>query len=238
MIMSGTRYSYSILSRIAGTHYLCAGMVQGPDSEIAAVHSGILASAAALNHDLEDHGILSALLTGAAVDDQAKAQHTAAQPVAQQADDFDAAVAALAASPQTATLPEQQPAEDPRSPERTASTASHALERTSQLAGQDAGMGGVAEAGPGQSIDPAVLSAAERTDAGSSAAQGGQGAVGSSPFAHSSVQTESITAAPEKLLNGGTAAKQEGTQVCHCQLPPNDSLSILITQVHITSGCR
>lgn len=35
------------------------------------MHSGILASAAALHHDLEEHGILAALFTGAAVDSAA-----------------------------------------------------------------------------------------------------------------------------------------------------------------------
>ena len=151
------------------------------------------------------------------MDDEAKAQHTAAQPVAQQMDDAVIA-AALAASPETATLPEQQPAENAHLPERTALTASDALERTSQPAGQDARMEGVAETGPGQSIDSAALTAAERTDAGNSATQapGGQRALGSSPFAHSSLQLESITAAPEKLPNGGTAAKQEGAKVYHC----------------------
>ena len=188
------------------------------------MHSGILASAAALNHDLEDHGILSALLTGAAVDDRAKAQHTAAQPAAQQAD-AAAAIAALATPPETATPPEHQPAEN--SPERTALPASHALERSSQPAdGQGAHMGSLAGVGAGQSTTSAAPTAAERTDAGKRAAQahGGQRAVGSSPFAHSSLQLESITVAPEKLPNGGTAAKQEGAKVCRCHLPPNEWL--------------
>lgn len=44
---------------------------QEPDGGLAAVHSGILASAAALHHDLEEHSILTALFTGAAVDDEA-----------------------------------------------------------------------------------------------------------------------------------------------------------------------
>jgi len=74
--------------------------MQEPDGGIASVHSGILASAAALNHDLEDHGILSALLTGAAVDRKARQQHTAAKlpPV------NDAVIAAFAASPEAAAF--------------------------------------------------------------------------------------------------------------------------------------
>ena len=64
------------------------------------MHSGILASAAALNHDLEDHGILNALLTGAAVDKRAKEKHIAPQPPPID----DAVVAALAATPEVAAF--------------------------------------------------------------------------------------------------------------------------------------
>ncbi len=74
--------------------------LQEDDGGIASVHSGILASAAALNHDLEDHGILNALLTGAAVDRRAKEKHTAPQPPPID----DAVVAALAATPEVAAF--------------------------------------------------------------------------------------------------------------------------------------
>lgn len=74
--------------------------MQEPDGGIASVHSGILASAAALNHDLEDHGILSALLTGAAVDRKAKELHTAAKPAPMN----DAVIAAFAATPEAAAF--------------------------------------------------------------------------------------------------------------------------------------
>lgn len=74
--------------------------MQEDDGGIASVHSGILASAAALNHDLEDHGILNALLTGAAVDKRAKEKHTAPQPPPID----DAVVAALAATPEVAAF--------------------------------------------------------------------------------------------------------------------------------------
>ncbi len=68
--------------------------LQEPDGGIASVHSGILASAAALNHDLEDHGILNALLTGAAVDRKARERHTAAETSSVN----DALIAAFAAA--------------------------------------------------------------------------------------------------------------------------------------------
>ena len=73
---------------------------QEPNGAIASVHSGILASAAALNHDLEDHGILNALFTGAAVDKKAKEQHTTDLPP--QLD--DKLVALLAETPAAAAF--------------------------------------------------------------------------------------------------------------------------------------
>lgn len=65
------------------------------------MHSGILASAAALNHDLEDHGILNALLTGAAVDKQAKERHKNAKSPPM---DDAVVAAALAAAPEAAAF--------------------------------------------------------------------------------------------------------------------------------------
>ena len=64
------------------------------------MHSGILASAAALNLDLEDHGILNALLTGAAVDKKAKERHTTQGPPPMD----DALVAAFAGTPEAAVF--------------------------------------------------------------------------------------------------------------------------------------
>ena len=75
--------------------------MQEEDGGIASVHSGILASAAALNHDLEDHGILNALLTGAAVDKKAKEKHENAQPAPM---DDALVAAALAAAPEAAAF--------------------------------------------------------------------------------------------------------------------------------------
>lgn len=72
--------------------------MQEPDGGVASVHSGILASAAALNHDLEDHGILNALLTGAAVDAKAKERHTEAERPPMD----DTLVAAFAGTPEAA----------------------------------------------------------------------------------------------------------------------------------------